>query len=390
MRLIVWHELRHMILPLNIFSDRLKTDFMNTIVSFIIVLGILIFVHELGHFLFAKLFGVRVLTFSLGFGPKVFSRVYGETEYQLSAFPLGGYVKMYGENPNEQEEAADDAERSFAHKPVWNRFLIVFAGPLFNLLFSIVIFFFLFISMGVPEDEDSTTIGAVTEGAPAFEVGIRAGDTVLAIGDQPIRSWLDILETVKQSGGRELVFLIMRDGEELIIPVTPAISSVKNVFQEEVEQRYMIGIMKEERIVYQQVGPGSALGNAIWQTWMFIYLTFMGIVKIIQNVVPVSELGGPIMIAQLAGEQARAGIYNLAHFTGLLSVNLGILNLLPIPVLDGGHLVFLTAEAVMRKPLSERAQIIAQQIGVALLGTLMIFVFYNDIARIISQWQMTP
>lgn len=363
---------------------------MNTIVSFIIVLGILIFVHELGHFLFAKLFGVRVLTFSLGFGPKVFSRVYGETEYQLSAFPLGGYVKMYGENPNEQEEAADDAERSFAHKPVWNRFLIVFAGPLFNLLFSIVIFFFLFISMGVPEDEDSTTIGAVTEGAPAFEVGIRAGDTVLAIGDQPIRSWLDILETVKQSGGRELVFLIMRDGEELIIPVTPAISSVKNVFQEEVEQRYMIGIMKEERIVYQQVGPGSALGNAIWQTWMFIYLTFMGIVKIIQNVVPVSELGGPIMIAQLAGEQARAGIYNLAHFTGLLSVNLGILNLLPIPVLDGGHLVFLTAEAVMRKPLSERAQIIAQQIGVALLGTLMIFVFYNDIARIISQWQMTP
>ena len=163
--------------------------------------------------------------------------------------------------------------------------------------------------------------------------------------------------------------------------MTPAIDSVKNIFREEVEQRYMVGIVKKEIIEYQRVGPIRALQDAFWQTWMFIYLTFMGVVKIIQNVVPASELGGPIMIAQLAGEQARAGMYNLAYFMGLLSVNLGILNLLPIPVLDGGHLVFLTIEGIRRKPLNERAQIIAQQIGIALLGTLMIFVFYNDIVR---------
>ena len=363
---------------------------MNTFFSFIIVLGILIFVHELGHFLFAKLFGVKVLKFSLGFGPKVFSRVFGETEYLVSAFPLGGYVKMFGENPDEQSDAESEAERSFCHKPVSKRFFIVFAGPLFNLLFSVVIFFFIFIFMGVPEDLDSTTIGAVSEGSPAFAAGIQSGDTVVAIDDMRIGSWLDILNTVKNSNGKELSFVLKREGGEITVAVTPAIDSVKNIFREEVEKRYMIGIVKEEVIEYQRVGPITALKDAIWQTWMFIYLTFMGIIKIIQNVVPASELGGPIMIAQLAGEQARAGLYNLAYFMGLLSVNLGILNLLPVPVLDGGHLVFLTIEGIRRKPLNERAQIIAQQIGIALLGTLMIFVFYNDIVRIITQWQTTP
>lgn len=363
---------------------------MNTLLSFIVVLGILIFVHELGHFLFAKLFGVKVLKFSLGFGPKVFSKVVGETEYQISAFPLGGYVKMFGENPDEQDDASNEAGRSFAHKPVWNRFFIVLAGPLFNLLFSVVIFFFIFMFMGVPEDQDTTIIGAVNEGSPAFEAGIKPGDTIIGIDDKPIREWLDVLTTVKDSGGKQLLFTVIREGKDLNIPVTPAIDSVKNIFQEEVEQRYMVGIVKQEKIEYNHVGPVRAVRDAFWQTWMFIYLTFMGIVKIIQNVVPASELGGPIMIAQLAGEQARAGLYNLAYFMGLLSVNLGILNLLPIPVLDGGHLVFLTIEGIRRKPLAERAQIIAQQIGIALLGTLMIFVFYNDIVRILTQWQTTP
>ena len=363
---------------------------MNTLVSFIVVLGILIFVHELGHFLFAKLFGVRVLKFSLGFGPKVFSRVYGETEYLISAFPLGGYVKMFGENPDEQGDAGSDAERSFAHKPVWNRFFIVFAGPLFNLLFSVVIFFFIFLLMGVPEDLDTTAIGAVSEGSPAELAGFKVEDVILAIDGTPVRGWRDVLTIVKDSQGKELTFSLQRNGEEVTVKVTPAIDSVKNIFREEVDQRYMVGIVKKEIIEYQRVGPIRALKDGLWQTWMFIYLTFMGVVKIIQNVVPASELGGPIMIAQLAGEQARAGLYNLAYFMGLLSVNLGILNLLPIPVLDGGHLVFLTIEGIRRKPLNERAQIIAQQLGIALLGTLMIFVFYNDIVRIITQWQTTP
>jgi regulator of sigma E protease len=358
---------------------------MNTFVSFIIVLGVLIFVHELGHFLFAKLFRVKVLKFSLGFGPKLFSRVVGETEYLISAFPLGGYVKMYGEQPEEKEDNPELADRSFAAKPVWNRFFIVLAGPLFNLLFSVFLFFLIFLVMGIPENRDSTTIGEVSPDSPAFQAGIIAEDTIVAIDGREIESWLDVLNAVSGSGGKELAFTVLRDGQERRITVKPALDSVKNLFGEEVEQRFMIGIIKKNIIEYDRVGPIRALTAAVWQTWMFIYLTFMGVVKIIQNVVPASELGGPILIAQLAGEQARAGWLNLAHFMGLLSVNLGILNLLPIPVLDGGHLVFLTIEAIRRKPLNERAQILAQQVGIALLGTLMLFVFYNDIVRIFSQ-----
>jgi len=363
---------------------------MKTLVSFIVVLGVLIFVHELGHFLFAKLFRVKVLKFSLGFGPKLFSKVIGETEYLVSALPLGGYVKMFGENPDEQGGAVVEADRSFAHKPVWNRFFIIFAGPLFNMLFSVLIFFVIFLFMGVPEDQDSTTIGTVNESSPAFAAGFQPDDIIVGIDDQKVLAWIDVLNMVKDSGGKELVFTVKRGDGELRIPVTPAVDSVENIFREEVEQRYMIGIVKKEQIEYQRVGPIKALMDAFWQTWMFIYLTFMGIVKIFQNVVPASELGGPILIAQLAGEQARAGWLNLCYFMGLLSVNLGILNLLPVPVLDGGHLMFLTIEGITRKPLSERVQIIAQQIGIALLGTLMVFVFYNDIIRVITQWQMTP
>jgi len=362
---------------------------MNTLVSFVVVLGVLIFVHELGHFLFAKLFGVKVLKFSLGFGPKVLGRVIGETEYLLSAFPLGGYVKMYGENPEESAESSDETDRSFAHKPVWNRFFIILAGPLFNLLFSVFIFFLIFLFMGVPENMDkdlqSTTVGSVSQESPASRAGFEPGDVIVGIDDDLVSKWNDVLYTVKESGGNELRFVVLRDGEKMTLPVTPAVDTVKNIFGEEVEQRFMIGIVKEELIENVPVGLFGALKAGILQTWMFIYLTFMGIIKIIQNVVPASELGGPILIAQLAGEQARAGWLNFAHFMGLLSVNLGILNLLPIPVLDGGHLVFLSIEAIRRKPMNERAQIVAQQVGIALLGTLMIFVFYNDILRIFTQ-----
>ena len=357
---------------------------MNTLVSFIVVLGILIFVHELGHFLVAKLFKVKVLKFSLGFGPKLISKTVGETEYLISAFPLGGYVKMLGENPDEADDE-EDGERSFAARPVWNRFFIVLAGPVFNLLFSVLLFFLIFLVMGIPENRDTTEIGQVSSQSPAAAAGFEVGDIIIGIDDRDINSWMEVLTTVSESGGKELKFTVARGDEQLVIPVTPRIDSVTNVFGEEVEQRFMIGIVKKEQIDYRRAGLFEALQAGVWQTWMFIYLTFMGVVKIIQNVVPASELGGPILIAQLAGEQARAGWLNLAHFMGLLSVNLGILNLLPIPVLDGGHLVFLTIEGIRRKPLNERAQIMAQQIGIALLGTLMLFVFYNDIVRIFTQ-----
>lgn len=357
---------------------------MNTFVSFIIVLGILIFVHELGHFLFAKLFKVRVLKFSLGFGPKLFGKVIGETEYVISAFPLGGYVKMFGENPDEQREAGAEKAVSFAHKTVWQRFLIVLAGPLFNLLFSVLLFFLIFLFVGLPDSRDTTRVGQVTVDSPAAEAGIEVGDTILSINGQPTLGWLDVLNMVKESKGQDLSLEVSRADQELQLTVTPRVDMVKNIFGEEVEERYMIGIVKAEELFYTPTGLIGAFLAACSQTWMYISLTVMGFIKLAQQVIPAKELGGPILIAQIAGKQMQAGWINFLYFMGLLSVNLGILNLLPIPVLDGGHLMFLSLEAVRRKPMTEKMQIVAQQIGLAILGTLMIFVFYNDIARILG------
>lgn len=355
---------------------------MNTLLSFIIVLGLLIFVHELGHFLFAKLFGVRVLKFSLGFGPRLFGRTIGETEYVVSAFPLGGFVKMFGENPDEQDVAEADKRASFAHKAAWQRFLIVFAGPVFNLLFAVVLFFMVFFFLGIPGAGEGTRVGKVSDKSPAAQAGMIDGDLIVRIGDRETLVWQDVLDGVKNSNGKAITMVVQRNGENLSLTVQPAMDTVKNVFGEEVERRYMIGIKKADEMIWEESTLWTSLESALAQTWMYISLTAVGFVKIIQQVVPASEIGGPILIAQIAGEQMKAGWVNLIYFMGLLSVNLGLLNLLPIPVLDGGHLVFLTLETIRRKPLGLRAQIVAQQIGIGLLGTLMIFVFYNDIVRL--------
>jgi len=356
---------------------------MNTVVSFIVVLGLLIFVHELGHFLFAKLFHVRVLKFSLGFGPKLISKKIGDTEYLISAFPLGGYVKMFGENPDEQQVEEGEKDVAFGHKPVWQRFFIVLAGPVFNLAFPIVLFFVIFLAMGVPQTVDNTRIGQVNADTPAQKAGLLPGDTIIEIDGIPTTGWMDVLENVKASGGEQMNIVIERDREKMTIIIRPEVNDVKNIFGEVVDRRYMIGIVKDQTLVHTPVSLGKTFVYACNQTWSFIYLTGLGFIKIIQRVIPATEIGGPILIAQMAGEQLKAGWLNLFYFMGLLSVNLGILNLLPIPVLDGGHLVFLTVESLRRKPLTERAQIIAQQLGFAVLGTLMVFVFYNDIARLL-------
>jgi regulator of sigma E protease len=357
---------------------------MNTLFSFILVLGLLIFVHEFGHFIFAKLFGVRVLKFSLGFGPKVVGKVIGETEYVISAFPLGGFVKMFGENPDEQQVPGEDRKVSFAHKPVWQRFMIVFAGPLFNLLFSVVLFFMVFTFVGIPTPVDTTQVGKVNENSPAAVAGMRPGDVILQIENKETTGWLDVLEEVKNSQGKPVSVVIQRGGEQLTLQIIPEIDAVKTIFGEKIEDRYMIGIMKANELTYEESNIFGAFKNACLQTWMYISLTATGFVKIVQQVVPASELGGPILIAKIAGEQMKAGWLDLIYFMSLLSVNLGLLNLLPIPVLDGGHLLFLTIEGVRRKPMNERAQIVAQQVGIGLLGTLMVFVFYNDIVRLFN------
>lgn len=359
---------------------------MNSLISFIVVLGVLVFVHELGHFLFAKLFGVRVLKFSLGFGSKVVSRQWGETEYLVSAIPLGGYVKMFGETEGEEEVPLAEQPRSFSHKPVWQRFGIVAGGPVFNLFFAVLLFFGMFFFAGLPEPVDTTVIGQVGPASVAEKAGIKPGDKVLRINGKETTSWEHVSGFIRESGGREVELLLEREGEQLTIKALPAMDKIKNLFGEEVGERYMLGITRKEGITYKETTLPEALEASFIQTWNLIYLTIMGIVKIIERVIPASELGGPIRIAELAGQQLEAGWLNLLYFMGLLSVNLGVLNLLPIPVLDGGHLVFLSIEGIRRRPLSNWAMEASQKVGIFLLASLMIFVFYNDILRLVQRW----
>ncbi|PIE59753.1 MAG: RIP metalloprotease RseP [Desulfobulbus propionicus] len=358
---------------------------MNSLLSFILVLGVLIFVHELGHFLLAKAFGVKVLTFSLGFGNKVVSRQWGETEYQIGAFPLGGFVRMYGEQADETVDA-DQQHRSFSHKPIWQRFGIVFGGPLFNLLFAVILFWGMLMITGLPEAVDTTLIGEISAGSAAQQAGLQVDDRILQLNGKKMQGWADISTMVRESGGKSVELVVERAGETLFITATPSMEKVKNIFGEEVGERYLLGIVRKTKLQYKAVSSAEAGKAALLQTWDLTHLTIMGIIKMIQRIIPASELGGPIRIAEIAGQQLEAGWLNLLYFMGLLSVNLGVLNLLPVPVLDGGHLVFLTIEAIRRKPLGERTMEVSQKIGIALLGSLMIFVFYNDIMRIIQRW----
>ncbi|MEJ2690841.1 MAG: RIP metalloprotease RseP, partial [Deltaproteobacteria bacterium] len=345
---------------------------------------ILIFVHEFGHFLFAKLFGIKVLKFSLGFGPKVVGFHGGDTEYLISALPLGGYVKMVGENPNEEVEE-QDAARSFSNKPVWQRFIIVAGGPLFNLLFAVFLFFTIFAVAGLPVPVPGTTIGAVSPDSPASRAGLKSGDTILSINGEITKEWQNVSKLIKNSDGKPVHLLIRRDGKEIKLTGTPEIKEVKDIFGEVTGKRYLLGISRSDKIQYEKVSLLEALLAGFSQTWGFIYLTIMGIVKMIQKVIPASELGGPILIAQMAGKQLETGLMNFFYFMGLVSVNLGILNLFPIPILDGGHLVFFSVEALRRKPLEQKTQEMLQQIGLFILASLMIFVFYNDIVRLFSK-----
>ena len=357
---------------------------MNTIVSFIVVLGMLIFVHEFGHFIWAKLFGVKVLKFSLGFGPKLISKQLGETEYLVSAFPLGGYVKMFGESPGEVAEekmTEADIRCSFSMRPVWQRFIIVAGGPFFNLVFAFLLFFFIVLAAGLPQPVETTTISGVGPDSPAAAAGLLPNDTIIAIDGQETNRWEDVSMLIKNSDGRQVILTIRRDGSTVEFPMQPRMEKTKNIFGEVVGERYMVGIARSEEVTYEKVGFVAALEAGISQTWTWTYLTVMGLVKIIQKVVPASELGGPILIAKIAGERMEAGWVNFLYFMAVLSVNLGILNLLPIPILDGGHLVYFTVEAILRKPLHPKIIEILQQVGLVLLVTLMIFVFYNDLMR---------
>jgi len=350
---------------------------MSFIIGFVVVLGVLIFFHELGHFIVAKAFGVGVEKFSLGFGPKILGKIVGRTEYRLSAIPLGGYVKMVGEQPDEELDPAD-IPFSFTHKPVFQRILIVASGPFFNFFLAIIIFFGIFWSSGLMMLQP--VIGEVTAGSPAETAGIISGDKVLAIDGAAIGNWSEMADKIMDSDGSPMEFSLLRENRRINLSVTPEDDVMKNIFGEE-QHRYIIGVSSTGDFTTQKLGPVDAFTESMNRTYLICKLTILSVVKVFQGAIPANTIGGPILIAQMAGEQVKEGMVNLFAFIALISVNLGILNLLPIPVLDGGHILFFSIEAVIRRPVNLKTREIAQQVGIFLLMMLMVFVFYNDIMR---------
>ncbi len=356
------------------------------ILAFIIVLGVLIAFHELGHFLVAKVLRVGVKTYSLGFGPRIFGFRYGRTDYRLSVVPLGGYVSLVGETKTEDggsalESGFSEAEH-FNRRPAWHRMLIIAAGPIFNVVLAWLIFWGVFYAEGLRES--LPVVGDVRSGSPADQAGIQPGDEILTVDGQRLDVWADLSEAVSASGGAPVMLTLERGGETITMELIPELMSQPTIFGEE-KKAYLIGVALDQD-AYRKVslGIGSAAVHAVSRTWEIASLTVVGFGKLIERVIPLDTVGGPIMIAQMVSQQADQGVNNVLILTALISVNLAILNLLPIPVLDGGHLLFLAIESVRGKPVGERTQELFYRIGFALLITLMLLATYNDIARLFT------
>jgi len=329
---------------------------------------------------FAKLFNVKVLKFSLGFGPKLIGKKSGETEYVISAFPLGGYVKMLGENDDE-EVIPEDAHRSFSGQPIPNRVAIAAAGPVFNFLLAFLVFCGIYATSGYPVL--TAEVGQVRPDSPADKAGILKGDIIDYLDGRKIEEWNDIKKHVEKRHDKGLNMVIIREGKRISTIVFPEEEIVKNIFGEEIKSA-LIGIVASGTIRELQLNPFQAIEQAAKKTWEVTTLTVLVVVKLFQGVIPLKTVGGPIMIGQLAGEIARENLGYLLPFMAVISINLAILNLLPVPVLDGGVILFLLVETIIRRPISIKKREMAQKIGFFLLILLMAIVFYNDLVRIIT------
>ncbi|MBN1662272.1 MAG: RIP metalloprotease RseP [Deltaproteobacteria bacterium] len=347
-----------------------------TIVAVVILLGILIFAHELGHFLAAKFAGVGVLKFSLGFGPKLMGKKIGETEYILSAIPLGGYVKLLGEAEDENL-SAEDEKRSFLKQSVWKKIGIVVAGPAFNFVLAVIVFTFVYM-WGLPHL--TTQIGDIQEDSAAMEAGLAINDVVIAVNGQKVSTWTKMADLITNSKGKALRITVERNGQVKDVTLTPRLQKAKSMFGEDIDA-YKIGVMPTGNTLIERMNPIKAFGASLVQTWMISKLTVLSLVKMIEGVISPKNLGGPILIAQIAGDQAKAGLIPFLMFMALLSINLGILNLLPIPVLDGGHLLFFIIELFLGREVNIKWRERAQQIGFVILIALMIFVIIMDIDK---------
>jgi regulator of sigma E protease len=361
------------------------------IIPFLFVLSLVVFFHELGHFLVARWCGVRVLVFSIGFGPEIvgFNDRHG-TRWKISAIPLGGFVKFFGDEnaasvPDSARLAvmdADERAHSFMFQPVAKRAAIVVAGPLANFLLAIVIFAGVFMLYG--KQTMSARVDSVQADSAAAGAGFKAGDLVVAINGRPIENFTEMQRIVGANAGEPLAITVDREGNQLVLKATPALKEVKDNFGN-VQRVGILGIsrsMAPEDLKLHPVAPPQAVVLAVQETWSVIERTLGYIGGVIAGREAANQLGGPIRIAQMSGQVASFGFVPLIQLAAVLSVSIGLLNLFPIPLLDGGHLLFYLIEGVRGRPLSERAQEMGFRIGLAIVLMLMIFATFNDIVHL--------
>ena len=357
---------------------------MEYVIGFVALLGVLIFVHEFGHFIVAKALGVKVLKFSLGFPPALIKRKWGETEYVLSAIPLGGYVKLLGEDPESDEEIApEEQHRAFTNKPLLARMAIIVAGPLTNFLLAVVLLSFGHLA-GLPVL--STQIGSVVEDHPAYEAGFQKGDTVVSIDGADVSRWDKMQRLVESSEGKKLDVVVDRNGEKVTLQVAPILSKDKGPLGNRV---WRIGVTPSGQLV--EVGVLRAFQEGWYSTIQLTRMVLKTLVMLVKMEISAKALSGPITIAQASGESLKQGVINFIFLLSFISVNLAIINLLPIPILDGGHLLFFCIEAIIRRPVTGKVREVATHAGLLFIIFLMVLVFYNDISRIITKgWSLTP
>jgi len=327
----------------------------------------------------ARALGIGVKAFALGFGPRLFSFSWGMTEYRLCAVPLGGYVMLAGESPEADEDPAIPKHLLFSARPVWQRMAVVASGPMANFLLAWGLFWALFASQG--QMGLAPVIDQVLPDTPAAQAGLAPGDTVLSVDGHPIIFWEELTEIVQGSNGQTLVLELKRGKERITLGVTPQLKPRKNIFGETVSSP-MMGVVAAKEIVTVELNAAQSLKVSGKETWRAIVNMVTALIKMIERVIPADAIGGPILIAQLISKEAQSGMVGLIALTAALSANLGFVNLLPIPVLDGGHLVIFGLEAVTRKPLSLRARAVAIRVGLAMLAALMLLATYNDLRRL--------
>lgn len=338
---------------------------MLTILAAIFVFGVLVTVHEFGHFITAKLTGMRVDEFAIGFGPKLYQQKDGDTLYSLRAIPLGGYNKIAGMDPDEPV-----TENSFNSKPIPARMLVILAGALMNFILPVILFSGIFMVEGRVQVVNEPVLGVVVDEMAAARAGLKAGDRIVTINNKPMQSWTEVVTTLRGAGTEEVTLTAARDGKVATYKMTP-------VYNKEAG-RALIGI--SPKLEKESLGFFGSIKEGFIYTKNIIMSMINGLYKIVSGNAP-ADVSGPIGVAQMAGQVAEKGLLPLMNFVAFLSINLGVINLLPLPALDGGHFVLLILEALRGKPLGSKAMTNIQMIGVAMILALTVFSTFKDITR---------